>query len=139
MNDLFPNISHFARTYLSEEFLLLAAGAPGVLGCLFNLAFFFYSVLRVNRAMKRDGIEAPSLHWLSIIGYLNLFAASRKSIANMIKTEQDLGIKKHSFGLCVTIIQPYIKPVDRFISRSFFFLIGISALFLLIDMWLYPD
>ncbi len=140
MYDLFPNISHFLRNYLSEEFFLFTAGIPGLLSFLFQLAFFFYSVLRVNRAMKRDGIEPPPLHWLNIFGYLNIFAASSKSIEKMVQVEQAAGVAMRSFSLLrTTLVIPYIKPVDRFIARSFYFFGGIGLIFALFYMWLYPD
>ncbi len=137
---MFAEFSDLVRAYVSEDLIITTAAITGIPGFTFQLAFFFHSVLRISRAMRRDGIEPPSLHWLNIIGYLNLFAASRKSIEKMIKTERDAGITKHSYGLfCTEVVIPYIRPIDRFISRSFYFFGGIFLAAAFIYMWLYSD
>ncbi|WP_409525571.1 hypothetical protein [Nitrincola sp. MINF-07-Sa-05] len=139
MSDYFVNFPDFARTYLPEDLLIPVFSFLLMLGFIFQLASFFYSVLRITRDMKRDGIEPPPLHWLNIAGYMSIFLVSRRKIEKMIKTERDAGVTKHRFGLiCTAVVVPYIKPIDRFLTRGMFALCGVGIPVAIIHWWLYP-
>ncbi len=138
MVEYFLRLSDFLRSYLSED-LIFVGMTPLLISFFTAPVSIFYSIFRINREMKRDGIEPPTLHYLNIIFYFDALASSRKSIAKKIKSEQDSGNKKHSVFLCVTLIQPYIKPIDRFFARCTGFCAVTFLILSIIHMWLYPS
>ncbi|WP_151702259.1 hypothetical protein [Nitrincola alkalilacustris] len=136
MSDFLLNLPDFLRLYLSKEFIVLTSGFFMTIGVFLMIFSLFFSILRINRAMRRDGLEPPALHMINIYAYWHVFSATRKSIANMVKSEQEIGTVKNSFFFNVIPVLPYIKPIDRYISRGFivsgiiFFAFGFVALFL---------
>ena len=125
----------FLRQYISETNLILYGGLlTGVPSFFFMLALYI-SILRVHFAIKRDGKEPPGLGPISLIELATAFIVTQSQYKKKIQVQAQQNIGFVSYAL----IQPYIKPMDRFIARAWMFFGALLLPWIMLDMWLYPD
>ena len=125
----------FLRQYISETNLILYGGLlTGVPSFFFMLALYI-SILRVHFAIKRDGKEPPGLGPISLIELATAFIVTQSQYKKKIQVQAQQNIGFVSYAL----IQPYIKPMDRFIARAWIFFGALLLPWIMLDMWLYPD
>lgn len=139
ITDEFIRFTEFARSYITEDFMLYFGLLAVVPGLLFMIALFF-SILRIKYAITRDGKEAPALHFLNLTLYFAVIVNSHKSSEKALKKEQTQGLTERSVVLVTTmLVYPYVRPIDRFIARAWVFFGILLGVCVVLFYWLYKE
>ncbi|MFN3883023.1 MAG: hypothetical protein ACK4L8_16505 [Nitrincola lacisaponensis] len=133
MKEFFLHLTDFSRRYITEEFMLYFGLVAAGFGTIFMIALFC-SILRIHFSIKRDGKNPPALHLLTLFGYSDILSASQIKIKKRLKKEE---FKGSGFLLNTALIYPYVKPIDRFIARAWFFFGFLVCVFVVFYRWLY--
>ncbi|WP_157682425.1 hypothetical protein [Nitrincola nitratireducens] len=125
----------FLRQYISETNLILYGGLLTIVPGSFFMLALYISILRVHFAIKRDGKEPLGLGPIWLIELATAFMVTKSQYNKTIKHQAEHGVDLVPYAL----IQPYIKPMDRFIARAWIFFGALLLPWIMLDMWLYPD
>lgn len=125
----------FLRQYISETNLILYGGLLAGVPSFFFMLALYISILRIHFAIKRDGKQPPGLGPISLIELATAFIVTQSQYKKKIQVQAQQNIGFVSYAL----IQPYIKPMDRFIARAWIFFGALLLPWIMLDMWLYPD
>ncbi len=102
---------------IPEEFLLDLLGISAAIGFPMLLIMFFYSVLRIEREMKRDGLKRP-FKWDIVMTRIPLYwALLSDTPEGLAKRAQEHADFDSFFDLRVKDVAPYIRPIDRYIAK----------------------
>lgn len=100
--------------WLETSVIFIAAGSA-LISFISLLVMFFYSIWRIEREMKRDGLPRPCA-WdftgYRAIPYWTYLTKSRQKLA---KAAEKGGADV--YGLDPGHLVRYVRPVDRFIAR----------------------
>ncbi|KDE39502.1 hypothetical protein ADINL_1956 [Nitrincola lacisaponensis] len=78
---------------------------------------FFYSVLRIEGEMKRDGLKRP-FKWDIVITRIPYYwALLSDTPEGLTKRAQEHADFDGFFDLRVKDVAPYIRPIDRYIAK----------------------
>ena len=112
---------------IPEDFLLIAGGLPLSIVFLLLLAMFFYSILRIEREMKRDGLKRP-FKWDIVMTRIPLYwALLSDTPEGLAKRAQEHVDFDSFFDLRVKDVAPYIRPSDHYIAKVAYY-IGLFGL-----------
>ena len=113
---------------IPEEFLSGCLGISVAIGVPMLLIMFFYSVLRIEREMKRDGLKRP-FKWDIVMTRIPLYwALLSDTPEGLAKRAQEHADFDSFFDLRVKDVAPYIRPIDRYIAKIAHY-IGLIFLF----------
>ena len=134
MNSFFNSFTEFMRGIITEDVFFIYVGLAAIPG-FFCMIALYISILRIHFAIKRDGKEPPGLGPISLIEMTTALKATHSQYEKKIQIQAQQNVGFVSYAL----IQPYIKPMDRFFSRVW----HLSGALLLISLpfayWLYPE
>ncbi|MFN3987799.1 MAG: hypothetical protein ACK4KV_20090 [Rhodocyclaceae bacterium] len=95
--------------------IALMGGISGLTGFFSMLAIFFYSALRIERQMKRDGLPRPCAWdmWM----YRLIFYGSEliKSHERLLRESKQ---PRPAYEINLKHLIRYVRPIDRVIART---------------------
>ena len=136
MLEIFGSFTELMRGIITENVLGLYMGLTGIPG-FFCMIALYISILRIHFAMKRDGKEPPGLGVLSLIEFVSAFKATKPQYEKQLQYQSEHGVPWISIDYA--LIQPYIKPMDRFLARGWLLLGALFFVCIPFAYWLYPE
>ena len=134
MRDIFGSFTEFMRGIITENVLGLFGVLAGIPG-FFCMIALYISILRIHFAIKRDGKEPPGLGPISLIEMTTALKATHSQYEKKIQIQAQQNVGFVSYAL----IQPYIKPMDRFFSRVWHLSGAVLCVCIAFAYWLYPE
>ena len=136
MRDIFGGFTELMRGIITQDIILIFGALAMILGFLCMIALYI-SILRVHFAIKRDGNEPPGLGPISLIEYTYAFKATKPQYKKQLQYQAEHGVPWISIDYA--LIQPYIKPIDRFFARTWLYSVALLIASFPIGYWLYPE
>ena len=136
MSSFFNSFTELMRGVITEDVFFIYVGLTGIPGFLCMVALYI-SILRVHFAIKRDGKEPPGLGVFSLIEFVSAFKATKPQYEKQLQYQAEHGVPWISIDYA--LIQPYIKPIDRFFARTWLYSVALLIASFPIGYWLYPE
>ena len=136
MRDIFGSFTELMRGIITENVLGIFGVLTAILG-FFCMMALYISILRVHFAIKRDGKEPPGLGPISLIEYSFAFKATKSQYDKQLQYQAENGVPWVSIDYA--LIQPYIKPMDRFFARGWLLSAALLCVCIVFAYWLYPE
>ena len=134
MRDIFSSFTELMRGIITQDIILIFGAVTGI-PSFFCMVALYISILRVHFAMKRDGKEPPGLGPIWLIELSTAFMVTQSKYNKTIKQQAEHGVDLVPYAL----IQPYIKPMDRFFARGWYLLGTLLLVCIVFIYWLYPE
>ena len=116
------------QALIPEVFLSNLFVVTGAAGAFLLFLMFFYSILRIEREMKRDGLKRP-FKWDIVMTRIPLYwALLSDTPEGLAKRAQEHADFDSFFDLRVKDVAPYIRPIDHYIAKIAHY-IGLIFLF----------
>ncbi len=131
------NLSASLRQYVSEPNLILYGGLLTLVPCFIFMVALGISILRIHFAIKRDGKEPPGLGVFSLIEFVSALKATKPQYEKQLQSQAEHGTPWISIDYA--LIRSYIKPIDNFIARAWWYFGILAFIWLFLSYWLYPD
>ena len=131
------NIAVFLRQYISEPNLILYGGLLTLVPCFIFMVTLGISIFRIHFAIKRDGKESLGLGLISLIEFSIALRWSENRLRKKIQQQEEYGVDVVSINYA--LIRSYIKPIDNFIARAWWYFGILAFIWLFLSYWLYPD
>ena len=129
-------IPDLVRNYIPQDTYIALIGLFGV-PAFFCMIALYISILRIHFAIKRDGKEPPGLGPISLIEFAFSFIVTEHQFNKKVLHQAEHGVDLISIDY--VLIQPYIKPIDRFVARGWALLGSLVCLLGFPYDWLYPE
>ena len=134
MRDIFEIFTDLIRDIITQDVVFIFGALTGI-PAFFSMIALYITFLRVHFAMKRDGKEPPGLGPIWLIELATAFMVTQSQYNKTIKHQAE-----HSVDLVpYALIQPYIKPMDRFFARGWLLSAALLCVCIPFAYWLYPE